>query len=155
MKRYDYGHLDEIEVRREDQLLYKFKEGDFPRLRLQDIEDMLLILVQQKLTNLTIQEHFDLNGALGLFTRGVVIQRALGLFTRGVVIQRWVEDLQLGIRIEYIPKRKWSGLDKQRARVMIQDVDKKLFQRRLMSNPEKFVGERVYVEDLRLLERTI
>ncbi|GKA66255.1 hypothetical protein Tco_0766063 [Tanacetum coccineum] len=26
MKRYDYGHLDEIEVRREDQQLYKFKE---------------------------------------------------------------------------------------------------------------------------------
>ncbi|GJY66028.1 hypothetical protein Tco_0468266 [Tanacetum coccineum] len=30
MKRYDYGHLDEIEVRREDRQLYKFKEGDFP-----------------------------------------------------------------------------------------------------------------------------
>ncbi|GKE71483.1 hypothetical protein Tco_1529555, partial [Tanacetum coccineum] len=28
MKRYDYGHLDKIEVRREDQHLYKFKEGD-------------------------------------------------------------------------------------------------------------------------------
>ncbi|GJY90989.1 retrovirus-related pol polyprotein from transposon TNT 1-94 [Tanacetum coccineum] len=46
MKSYDYGHLDEIEVRREDQQLYTFKEGDFPRLRLQDIEDMLLLLVQ-------------------------------------------------------------------------------------------------------------
>nr|GEU98146.1 hypothetical protein [Tanacetum cinerariifolium] len=34
MKWYDYGNLDEIEVRREDQELYKFKEGDFPRLRL-------------------------------------------------------------------------------------------------------------------------
>nr|GEY37016.1 hypothetical protein [Tanacetum cinerariifolium] len=37
MKWYDYGHLDEIEVRREDQQLYKFKEVDFPRLRLRDI----------------------------------------------------------------------------------------------------------------------
>ncbi|GJW14191.1 hypothetical protein Tco_0018324 [Tanacetum coccineum] len=46
MKWYDYGHMDEIEVRREDQQLYKFKEGDFPRLRLQDIKDMLLLLVQ-------------------------------------------------------------------------------------------------------------
>nr|GEW15014.1 retrovirus-related Pol polyprotein from transposon TNT 1-94 [Tanacetum cinerariifolium] len=27
MMRYDYGHLDKIEVRREDQQLYKFKEG--------------------------------------------------------------------------------------------------------------------------------
>nr|GEU69763.1 hypothetical protein [Tanacetum cinerariifolium] len=46
MKKYDDGHLDEIEVRREDQQLYTFKEGDFPRLRLQDIENMLLLLVQ-------------------------------------------------------------------------------------------------------------
>nr|GFC73318.1 hypothetical protein [Tanacetum cinerariifolium] len=56
MKKYDYGHLEEIEVRREDQKVYKFREGDFPRLRLQNIEDMLLVLVQQKLTNLTIDE---------------------------------------------------------------------------------------------------
>ncbi|GJW55405.1 hypothetical protein Tco_0099490 [Tanacetum coccineum] len=46
---YDYGHLEEIKVRRDDQKLYMFKEGDFKRLRLQDIEDMLLLLVQQKL----------------------------------------------------------------------------------------------------------
>nr|GEU37681.1 hypothetical protein [Tanacetum cinerariifolium] len=45
MKWYDYGYLDEIEVRREDQQLYKFREGDFPRLNLRDIEDMLLFLV--------------------------------------------------------------------------------------------------------------
>ncbi|GJZ32729.1 hypothetical protein Tco_0578165 [Tanacetum coccineum] len=56
MKMYDYGHLEEIEVRRDDQKLYTFKEGDFKRLRLQDIEDMLLLLVQQKLTNLIIKE---------------------------------------------------------------------------------------------------
>ncbi|GJS33115.1 hypothetical protein Tco_0531497 [Tanacetum coccineum] len=40
-------------------------------------------------------------------------------------------DIASGIRIEYLPKRKWSGLDKQRARVMIQDIKKQLFQRRL------------------------
>ncbi|GKE78166.1 hypothetical protein Tco_1544286, partial [Tanacetum coccineum] len=40
MKWYDYGYLEEIEVRREDQQLYKFKVGDFPRLHLHDIEDM-------------------------------------------------------------------------------------------------------------------
>ncbi|GJR16876.1 retrovirus-related pol polyprotein from transposon TNT 1-94 [Tanacetum coccineum] len=61
---YDYGHLDEIEVRREDQELYKFKEGDFPRLHLQDIKDMLLLLVQQKLTNIMIDKRYDLNVAL-------------------------------------------------------------------------------------------
>ncbi|GKC35831.1 hypothetical protein Tco_1048215 [Tanacetum coccineum] len=49
-----------------------------------DIEDMLLLLVQQKLTNLTIDERYALNVALRMFTRRIVIQRR-------------VEDLQLGV----------------------------------------------------------
>ncbi|GKA28560.1 hypothetical protein Tco_0714805 [Tanacetum coccineum] len=67
MKWYDYGHLDKIEVRREDRELYKLKEGNFLQLHLQDNEDILLLLVQQKLTNLTIDEHYDLNAALHIF----------------------------------------------------------------------------------------
>nr|GFC35306.1 hypothetical protein [Tanacetum cinerariifolium] len=43
MEWHDYKHLDWISVRREDDQIYKFKEGDFKRLRLQDIEDMLLL----------------------------------------------------------------------------------------------------------------
>ncbi|GJR89828.1 retrovirus-related pol polyprotein from transposon TNT 1-94 [Tanacetum coccineum] len=57
----------------------------FKRLSLQDIEDMLLLLVQQKLTNLTIDERYDLNVALRMYTRRIVIQM-------------WVEDLQLGVK---------------------------------------------------------
>nr|GFA73020.1 hypothetical protein [Tanacetum cinerariifolium] len=49
---YSYKHLDWITVRRDDDKLYKFKEGDYKRLRIQDIEDMLLFLLQGKLTNL-------------------------------------------------------------------------------------------------------
>ncbi|GJX21539.1 hypothetical protein Tco_0225984 [Tanacetum coccineum] len=83
--KYDYGYLEEIEVRREDHKLYKFKEGDFPRLNLHDIEDMLLLLVQKKLSNL---ERDD------LFSLGV----ALRMFTRRIVILHRVEDLQLGVK---------------------------------------------------------
>nr|GEW39647.1 hypothetical protein [Tanacetum cinerariifolium] len=54
------------------------------RLRLQDIEDMLLLLVQGKLSNLTVEEHFAFNKSLRMFTRSIVIQRS-------------VEDLQLGV----------------------------------------------------------
>ncbi|GJV68120.1 hypothetical protein Tco_1483629 [Tanacetum coccineum] len=43
-----------------------------------------------------------------------------------------LHDIASGIRMEYLPRRKWSGLDKRRARVMLQDIDKHLFQRRLM-----------------------
>ncbi|GJX40935.1 hypothetical protein Tco_0255925 [Tanacetum coccineum] len=49
--RYDW-----ITVRRDDDALYKFKEGDLHRLRIQDIEDMLLLLVQGKVTNLSVEE---------------------------------------------------------------------------------------------------
>ncbi|GJY26004.1 hypothetical protein Tco_0400730 [Tanacetum coccineum] len=35
---HNYKHLEWITVRRDDDILYKFKEGDFHRLRIQDIE---------------------------------------------------------------------------------------------------------------------
>ncbi|GKA22291.1 hypothetical protein Tco_0708253 [Tanacetum coccineum] len=80
----NYKHLDWITVRRDDDVLYKFKEGDFHRLRIQDIEDMLLLLVQGKVTNLNVEERIAFNVSLRMFTRSVVIQRR-------------VEDLQLGV----------------------------------------------------------
>ncbi|GJX30710.1 hypothetical protein Tco_0240565 [Tanacetum coccineum] len=46
MRKHGYGYLKEIVVRRADNDLYRFKEGDFPRLRINDIEDMLLLVVQ-------------------------------------------------------------------------------------------------------------
>nr|GEW37216.1 hypothetical protein [Tanacetum cinerariifolium] len=58
---HNYKHLDWISVRHDDDKIYKFKEGDFKRLRLQDIKDMLLLLVQGKLSNLTVEECFAFN----------------------------------------------------------------------------------------------
>ncbi|GJV31480.1 hypothetical protein Tco_1391880, partial [Tanacetum coccineum] len=59
MKWYGYGYLEEIIIRREDQTLHKFKEGDFPRHNLHDIEDLMLLLVQKKLSNLEQDVIFD------------------------------------------------------------------------------------------------
>ncbi|GKA22982.1 hypothetical protein Tco_0708944 [Tanacetum coccineum] len=42
-KKSGYGYLKEIVVRQADQKLYKFKEGDFSDLHLNDIKDMLLL----------------------------------------------------------------------------------------------------------------
>nr|GEX47492.1 hypothetical protein [Tanacetum cinerariifolium] len=164
-KMYDYGHLEEIEVCRDDQQLYTFKEGDFKRLRLQDIEYMLLLLIQQKLTNLTIDERFDMNVALRMFTRRIVIQKRvkdlqldeLYKFSDGTLndVRSALPDIAVGIRMEYLPMRKWSNLEKKRARVMVQEICTQLYQRRLMRNLEKFVGGRPYMQDQRLLERTI
>ncbi|GJY45873.1 hypothetical protein Tco_0434936 [Tanacetum coccineum] len=43
-KKCGYCYLKEIVLMRVDQKLYKFKEGDFPDLHLNDIKDMLLLL---------------------------------------------------------------------------------------------------------------
>nr|GFC75627.1 hypothetical protein [Tanacetum cinerariifolium] len=67
---HSYKHLNWITVRCDDEKLYKFKEGDFKRLRLQDIKDMLLLLVQGKLTNLTVKERFAFNVSLLTFLLG-------------------------------------------------------------------------------------
>nr|GEU73290.1 hypothetical protein [Tanacetum cinerariifolium] len=83
-KQYDYRYLKEIVVRREDQKLYNFNKGDFPRLNLCDIEDLRLFLVQKKLLDLEKDVIFDLNVALGMFTRRIIILKR-------------VEDLQLGV----------------------------------------------------------
>ncbi|GKD32003.1 hypothetical protein Tco_1242781 [Tanacetum coccineum] len=53
---HNYKHLDWITVRRDDDILYRFKEGHFHRLRIQDIENMLLLLVQGKLKNLIVKD---------------------------------------------------------------------------------------------------
>ncbi|GJX43617.1 hypothetical protein Tco_0260293 [Tanacetum coccineum] len=154
-----------------EDMLYKFKEGDFPRLNLCDIEDMLLLLVQKKLSNLE---------------RDILIYLivALQMFTRRVVILKRVEDLQLGVESYQkklnITKPKTFSFDitnmapynaynnpqgikyldkfqrnRKRSCIMVKAIDQQLFERRLMRNLEKFVGGREYGEDFRLLEQTM
>ncbi|GJT58159.1 hypothetical protein Tco_0993213, partial [Tanacetum coccineum] len=84
MRKHGYGYLEEIVVRKADNALYRFKEGNFPRLRINDIEDMLLLVVQNRLTNLLGDDVAD-------------FAIALWMFTGSLVIQIRVEDLQLGV----------------------------------------------------------
>ncbi|GJY24641.1 hypothetical protein Tco_0398299 [Tanacetum coccineum] len=206
MKAADYGHVKWIE----DKVLRSIwspvqvsydkhaywetyhwgPKRDFKRLRRQDIEDMLLLLVQRKLTNLNLDERFALNVALRMYTRCVVIQECvedlqlavesyqkklnllkphsyrldlrkmtpytayhdiqgiiyqddmdrnhlmrtneLHTFSDGTLnhVRTPLNDIDTGIYMEYFPKRKWSKQEKQRARVMIKAIDKKLRDRR-------------------------
>ncbi|GKE28239.1 hypothetical protein Tco_1443623 [Tanacetum coccineum] len=215
MKFYGYSHLEEITIRRQDDKLYKFQEGDFKRLQRQDIEDMLLLLIQGKLTNLSLDERYALNMALRMYTRRIVIQesvedlqlavesyqkkislsrpdsqhsdlRKMTPYTaypdiQGIIYQddmnknhlmhtdelhkfsdrtlnhvrTALNDIATGIQMEYLPKRRWTNQDKRRAQVMINAIDRKLRDRRLMRSLEKFVRGRPYGEDLWLLQRTI
>ncbi|GKD10110.1 hypothetical protein Tco_1189795, partial [Tanacetum coccineum] len=85
MRKHRYGYLKEIIVRRADNDLYRFKEGNFPRLRINDIKDMLLLVVQNRLINLSGDHVFD-------------FAIALRMFTRSLVIQKRAEDLQLKVK---------------------------------------------------------
>ncbi|GJU45456.1 hypothetical protein Tco_1202722 [Tanacetum coccineum] len=62
-------------------------------------------------------------------------------FSNGTLDDVWsaLNDIAKGIRMEYLSMRKWSNLDKKRARVMVQDIDKQLYQRWLMRNLKKFI----------------
>ncbi|GJW69094.1 hypothetical protein Tco_0123518 [Tanacetum coccineum] len=215
MRKHGYRYLEEIVVRRDDNDLYRFKEGDFPRLRINDIEDMLLLVVQNWLNNLSGDDVADFAIALRMYTRSLVIQKRVedlqlgvksyqkkinvtkldttrsdlrkrrpytpykdpqgfiyvdnfgrnrlirsdelykfndGMFTRLLSL---LEDITKNINMMYLPKRRWSNMEKKRANCMIKDINKLLKERRMMRSLEKFVGGRLYGTDLRLLQRTI
>nr|GEY04496.1 hypothetical protein [Tanacetum cinerariifolium] len=164
---HSYKHLEWITVRRDDDKLYKFKEGYFKRLRLQDIEDMLLILVQGELSNLTVEERFAFNVSLRMFTRSIVIQRPkrsvyclfkpkrihlskrgqekqvdADRFSDGTLndVRNALDDRLKGIRVHYLPQTICRIGDKDRATAMIQAIDKMLKTRRIMRSLEREVG---------------
>nr|GFB46131.1 hypothetical protein [Tanacetum cinerariifolium] len=89
---HNYKHLDWILVRCDDDKIYKFKEGDFKRLRLQDIEDMLLLLIDElhKFSDETLN---DVRNAL--------------------------DDRLKGIQMQYLSTTIWRRGDKDRAAAMI------------------------------------
>ncbi|GJY03297.1 hypothetical protein Tco_0369237 [Tanacetum coccineum] len=64
IQHFGYSHLEEIIVRRQDNQLYKFREG--------------------KLTNLNLEERFTLNVALRMYTRRIVIQERVEDLQLGV-----------------------------------------------------------------------
>nr|GEW64650.1 hypothetical protein [Tanacetum cinerariifolium] len=155
--------------------VYKFKEGDFKRLRLQDIEDMLLLLVQGKLSNLTVEERFAFNVSLGcsqeassssdmeaytayLNPREFIYQNKdkknrlmrideLHKFSNGTLndVRTALDDRLKGIRMQYLPQTIWRKGDKDRATAMIQAIDKMLKTRRILRSLEKFVGGRLEI----------
>ncbi|GKC30752.1 hypothetical protein Tco_1038046 [Tanacetum coccineum] len=83
-KQLGYGYLKDIAVRRVKQKEYTFKKADFPRLHLNDIEDIYLLYAQNKLHHLTSVEQTDLVTAIWFFIRRNVTQKR-------------VEDVQLRV----------------------------------------------------------
>ncbi|GKA89295.1 hypothetical protein Tco_0811107 [Tanacetum coccineum] len=73
---YDLPIIEDMIVeRRAGNDLYIFKEGGFPCLRINDIEDMLLFVLQNWLTNLSGDDVSDFAIALRMFIRSLVIHK--------------------------------------------------------------------------------
>ncbi|GJV16594.1 hypothetical protein Tco_1361917 [Tanacetum coccineum] len=151
--RHNYKHLNWITVHRDDDKLYKFKEGDFNMLCIQDIEDMLLLLVQGKLTNLTIEERLAFNNK----DKKNILMRIdeLYKFSDGILndVRTALNDRLKGIRMEYLPQTIWRQSDKDKAGAMIQAIDKQLNTRfyTLARNPVKEILFKLNLPDHRLI----
>nr|GEU82952.1 reverse transcriptase domain-containing protein [Tanacetum cinerariifolium] len=125
---HTYKHLDWITVRRDDDKIYKFKEGDFKRLRIQDIKDMHVEYLQlsvksfQKKLNLTKPNtyRFDLKCKEDYIAysnlRGFIYQNKdklymlmwideLHKFNDGTLtdVRTALDDRLKGIRMKYLP----------------------------------------------------
>ncbi|GKB48874.1 hypothetical protein Tco_0899627 [Tanacetum coccineum] len=121
---HNYKHLDWITVRRDDDKLYKFKEGDFNRLRIQDIEDMLLLLVQGKLTNLTVEERLAFNNK---YKKNRLMRiDELHKFSDSTLndVRTALDNRLKGIWMKYLPQTIWRQSDRDKAGAMIQAIDK-------------------------------
>ncbi|GKE21852.1 hypothetical protein Tco_1433364, partial [Tanacetum coccineum] len=125
------------------------------RLRIQDIEDMLLLLVQGKLTNLTVKECLAFNNK-DKKNRLMRIDE-LHKFSDGTLndVRTTLDDRLKGIWMKYLPRTIWRQSDRDKAGVMIQAIDKQLKTKRIIRSLEKFVSGRPYEGDFWLLQRTI
>ncbi|GJU38842.1 hypothetical protein Tco_1191799 [Tanacetum coccineum] len=127
---HNYKHLDWITVRRDDNKLYKFKEGDFNRLRIPPRHGFIYQNKDKKNKLMRIDE-------LHKFSDGTLDDVGTAL-----------NDRLKRIRMEYLPKTIWRQSDRERAKAMIQAIDKQLKSRRIMRSLEKFIGGRPYEGDL-------
>nr|GEX00969.1 hypothetical protein [Tanacetum cinerariifolium] len=178
---HSYKHLDWITVRRDDDKLYKFKEGNFKRMftrsiviqrRVKDLQ--LGVESYQKRLNLTKPDTYrsDLKRreAYTAYSnpRGFIYQNKdkknrlmrideLHKFSNGTLndVRNALDDRLKGIRMQYLPQTIWRKGDKDRAAAMIQAIDKMLKTRRIMRSLKRFVGGRLYEGDFRMLQRTI
>nr|GEZ86970.1 hypothetical protein [Tanacetum cinerariifolium]GEZ97413.1 hypothetical protein [Tanacetum cinerariifolium] len=136
-KLHGYGHLDEIVVKRSDQQLYKFKEGDFVDLHLNNIEDMLLLTVKHKLFHLDESDIVNFIMALRVVYEDLDKQKRalqadeLYKFSHGILkfVYDEIHHRVLDFRLDYnkeMPKRKWTAVDQKRSSLMVELIDKQL-----------------------------
>ncbi|GJV10439.1 retrovirus-related pol polyprotein from transposon TNT 1-94, partial [Tanacetum coccineum] len=135
---HNYKHLEWITIRRDDDKLYTFKEGDYNRLHLQDIKDMLLLLNKDKKNILMRIDE------LHKFSDGTLND-----------VRSALDNILKRIRIEYLTQTIWRNVDRERAGAMIHAIDRQLRNRRFdtsVGNPIKEILLKLNLPDHRILK---
>ncbi|GJZ54943.1 hypothetical protein Tco_0610136 [Tanacetum coccineum] len=141
MRKHGYGYLKEIVVRRTDNDLYRFKE-----------EDWFLGNEPKFFNSESKVTRYEDNITKARNTQTPTSEKGDRTLTG---LRTSLDDITKNIRMEYLPKRRWSTLEKKRANIMNKVIDKQLKERRMIRSLKKFVGGRHYGTELRLLQRTI
>ncbi|GJV92964.1 putative reverse transcriptase domain-containing protein [Tanacetum coccineum] len=117
--KYGYSYLDEIEVKRKYQKLYKFAEADFLNLNQNDVEDLFLLKIPNKIYNINGVDEHDLINDLQLYIRRIVIKKRVEdklMYTilsdpRGVVYEG-TDDRKRLMRVDELHKFNDGTLNK-------------------------------------------
>ncbi|GJQ93148.1 hypothetical protein Tco_0004287 [Tanacetum coccineum] len=182
MRKHGYEYLEDIVVRRANNALYRFKEGCLPEVCYSKaffFEDLQLgVESYQKKINVTKPDttrpnlrkrhpytpYKDPQGLIYVDDhKRNRLMRSDELYKfSDVTLTRLLSLLEYitkNIDIGYLPKRRWSNLEKKRAHFMIKDINKLLKERRMMRSLEKFRWFKRTPSkrgtDLGLLQRTI
>ncbi|GJT49732.1 hypothetical protein Tco_0975889 [Tanacetum coccineum] len=145
-KLHGYGHLEEIVVKRVDCQFYKFKEGDFVDLHLNDIEDMML---------LTKSRHQETCRGFTAWCRELPEETQHHSTSTDLSrnrIQRTLHSISQTTRGD--AKEKVATIDRKRPELMVELIDKQMREKRIIRNLERLVGARKLEMDYKLMTRT-
>ncbi|GKB01585.1 hypothetical protein Tco_0829629 [Tanacetum coccineum] len=125
-KKWGYGFLTLIIVRKSDDKEYEFSYADLPRLSVNDVEDMYLLQVQDKLHHLPLEFVKDSNNGLLMFIRRTMI----------------MNRKKLGSGNKMLKGRGWTDYDVKSSRETLKKIDEVLWHREQLKGLEEYVGGR-------------
>ncbi|GJS18470.1 hypothetical protein Tco_0412942 [Tanacetum coccineum] len=144
-KKWGYGFLSSILVRRFDDKKYEFSYADLPRLSLNDVEDKYLLQVQDKIHHLPLEFLKDFNNALLLFIKRLIEVKK---FYDGTLIKirenliDMVKKNKLGTDKKRLKGRDWIDMDVEKSKKTVDKIDKTLKRREQLRRLEEYVGGR-------------
>ncbi|GJW54060.1 hypothetical protein Tco_0098145 [Tanacetum coccineum] len=136
MRKHGYGYLEEIV----NQLINLLGDdvADFA-IALRMFTRSLVIQKRDEDLQLGVKSYQKKINVTKPDTTRLDLRKSDGTLTR---LLSSLEDITKNIDMEYLPKRRWSNLEKKRAYFMIKNINKLLKERRMMRSLEKYVGGR-------------